>query len=73
MAKNEKLNEEAALNNNLTQADLLMAKNSGVEGQYTKPPMSDEEKAFEMIKDEKLTGDEERKRLQTYVDLGDVF
>ena len=73
MAKDERLNEEAAMNNNLTQADLLMAKDTVSDAEYVKPPKSDEEKAFEMVKDEKLSGEEERKRLQKYVDLGDVF
>ena len=65
MAKNEKLNEEAAMNLNLTQADLLMAKDVVSDAEYAKAPKSE--------MDQKFSGQVDKEKLQKFVDLGDVF
>lgn len=65
MAKNEKLYEEAAMNLNLSQADLLMAKDVVSNAEYAK--------ALKSEIDQKFSGQVDRDELQKFVDLGDVF
>ncbi|WP_458414124.1 hypothetical protein ACNQFZ_04315 [Schinkia sp. CFF1] len=65
MAKNEKLNEEAAMNLNLSQADLLMAKDVVTKADYVGAQKTEI--------DQKFSNEVDREKLQTFVDLGDVF
>ena len=65
MAKKEKLNEEAAMNVNLSQADLLMSKDIVSKADYVSAKNSEI--------DEKFSNEVNREKLQTFVDLGDVF
>lgn len=65
MEKNEKLNEEAAMNLNLSQADLLMAKDVVTKADYVKAQKTEI--------DQKFSNEVDCEKLQTFVDLGDVF
>ncbi len=65
MAKDEKLNDTAAMNLNLSQADLLMAKEVVSDAEYVKAP--------KQKIDQKFSEQVDSKELQKFVDLGDVF
>lgn len=66
MAKDdEKLNDAAAMNLNLSQADLLMAKDVVVDAEYARAP--------KQTIDQKFSEQVDSKELQKFVDLGDVF
>lgn len=65
MEKDEKLNDTAAMNLNLSQADLLMAKDVVSDAEYVQAPKQNI--------DQKLSEQVDSKELQKFVDLGDVF
>lgn len=65
MAKDEKFNDTAAMNLNLSQADLLMAKDAVADAEYAR--------ASKQTIDQKFSEQVDSKELQKFVDLGDVF
>lgn len=65
MVKNGKSNEEAAMNLNLSQADMFMSKDIAVNADYIEAPKSEI--------DQKLSKETDAKKLKKIVDLGDVF